>query len=72
MKALSIHKARVARMALSASRAEPPLVLTLGASGDLWLLVGPHDEVVFASRSRAGRQECLEFAHDHAVLALTS
>ncbi|MBV8733644.1 MAG: hypothetical protein JO321_02635 [Solirubrobacterales bacterium] len=50
----------------------PAPVLKLRATSDGWALVGQDDEVVFLATGPRARQECLEFAREHGVLALSS
>lgn len=50
----------------------PAPVLKLRATREGWSLIGPGDEVVFHATGRQARQECLEFARERGVLALSS
>jgi hypothetical protein len=46
--------------------------LRLVASGDGWSLVSLDGEPVFSADGLRGRWCCLEFAHNHGVVALVS
>lgn len=50
----------------------PTLRLTLRATPCGCALIGPHGEIIFHADGVAGRRECLEFARERGVIALSS
>jgi hypothetical protein len=51
---------------------EPPALLRLLPSDDGWSLVRPDGRLVFRALGYRARQQCLEFARAHGVLAVFS
>lgn len=47
-------------------------VLVIKATDEGWALVGQEGEAIFEAGGLEGRQACLNFAHEHGVLALIS
>jgi hypothetical protein len=50
----------------------PAPVLTLKATSEGWSLLGRGDHVVFEAAGSSARQQCLQFACEHGVVALSS
>ena len=67
-----MHKSIARKAPRRESAAAHTQVLALRATHRGWSLVGPRGEVVFDAAGPEGRHECLAFALDHGVLALTS
>lgn len=51
--------------------AVPPSRLTLRATARGCALIGPDGEIVFYADGLSGRRQCLEFARERGVLALS-
>jgi hypothetical protein len=45
-------------------------LLRLRPSGDGWSLVSIEGDLVYSALGSSGRRRCVEFAHEHGVLAL--